>query len=174
MTSFAKAWSKCLPKDHREALFAALTVLSDEFFQDDLDDESHIFRELLPRKYLLRYTPLFLKRFYIALITVGYKLALPESSAMLACTAEELALSMLIQRAEVILEEKGKEADFDEFKESAFQDWDFEQLYVPEADGIEDSEIGTELGMDNLRFSEWFKPFHNASMPVHPLCRDEG
>ncbi len=174
MEGFAKAWSECLPKNHREALHSALCILADEFFENDLEDQGHIFRELLPRKYLHLYTPLFLKEFYATLLTVGYKLALPEQSeTLLACTAEELALHLLIEKAKVVLEIKGNEPDFDAFEDAIYQDCDFEYLYEPEADGIEDSEIGAELGIGNLHFSEWFKPFINASMPVHPYCQDE-
>ena len=117
MSEFAKAWSKYLPKDHRDALFSALGTLSDEFFEDDLEDEEHIFRELLPRKYFLQYTPGFLKRFFVTLLTVGYKLALPKKSdKLIACTAEEIALHILIGRASVILEDEGIDADFTDFK----------------------------------------------------------
>ena len=43
MNEFAQAWSKYLPENHRNALFSALAILSDEFFDDDLEDEEHIF-----------------------------------------------------------------------------------------------------------------------------------
>ena len=72
MTEFAKAWSKYLPDNHRDALFSALCILADEFFDYELDNADHIFRELLPSKYLNLYDGLFLKRFYATLLTVGY------------------------------------------------------------------------------------------------------
>ena len=174
MTEFAMAWSKYLSDSHRNALFSALTILSDEFFNNDLEEEHHIFRDLLPRKYIYRYTPIFLKNFYATILTVGYKLSLPEPrNALIACTAEELALHILIERASAILEMDGIDAEFGAFEEVIYQDLDFEFLYAPEYDGIDDSNLGTELGIGNLRFSEWFKPFRNASMPIHPLCRNE-
>ncbi len=71
MTGFAKAWSKYLPENHREALHSALCTITDEFFDNDLEDKDHIFRELLPEKYLPSYTPLFLKEFFAAFLTVG-------------------------------------------------------------------------------------------------------
>lgn len=173
MNEFAKAWSKYLPENHRNALFSALSIISDEFFEDDLEDEEHVFRELLPRKYFLQYTPLFLKQFYIALLTVGYKLALPKKSdTLIACTAEEIALHILIERASEILEEEGIDSDFTAFNDAILQDIDFKFLYEPEIDGIEDSEAGIEIGISNLHFSDWFRPILNASMPVHPLCQD--
>jgi len=174
MNEFAKAWSKYLPENHRNALFSALSILSDEFFEDDLESEEHIFRELLPRQYFYHYTPLFLKRFYATLLTVGYKLALPEQSdTLLACTAEEFALHILIEKASSILEMDEIEADFGYFEDVAYQDLDFELLYDPDIDGIEDSETAFELGFGNLHFSEWFKPFDNASTPVHPICQND-
>lgn len=174
MSGFAEAWSEYLPNNHRKALYSALALLSDEFFENDLEDEDHIFRELLPRKYFHQYTPIFLKQFYVTLLTVGYKLALNrKSDTLIACTAEELALCILIERASELLEEDGIDADFSAFEDVIYQDVDFEYLYEPETDGIEDSEVGVELGIGNLHFSEWFKPFLNASMPVHPLCQDK-
>ena len=174
MIRLAEAWSEYLPVNHREALYSALCTLSDDFFENGLEDEDHIFRELLPRKYFHKYTPIFLKNFHATLLTVGYKLVLSEQSETLsACTAEELALHILIERASTLLDMDGIEADFFGFEDVIYQDTDFEYLYDPERDGIEDSEIGTELGIGNLHFSEWFKIFDNASMPIHPLCQDE-
>jgi len=172
MTEFAKAWSKYLPDNHRDALFSALCVLSDWFFEDDLDAEDNILRELLPHKYLNQYTGLFLKHFYATLLTVGYKLDLPEESDdLIACTAEELALEILIEQATAILETDEIDADFSVFEDHIFQDLDHEFLYDMSMDGIEDSEKGKEMHMINLSFSDWFKPFDNASMPIHPLCQ---
>jgi len=174
MIEFAKAWAEHLPDNHRDALYSALCMLTDEFFDNSLEDEDHIFRELLPSKYLPLYTPLFLKKFYATLLTVGYKLSLPDASeTLIACTAEELALHILIERASVLLDMDGVNADFDEFEDLIYQDVDFEYLYDMKMDGIEDSEVGTELGIGNLHFTEWFKPFLNASMPVHPYCQDD-
>lgn len=171
MVRFAEAWSEYLPENHRDALYSALCILSDEFIEDDIEDNGHIFRDLLPSKYLYRYTSGFINRFYATLLTVGYKLALPDNShTLLSCTAEELALNMLIERASDILEDEGIEAEFGGFEDVIFQDVDFEYLYEPENDGIEDSAIGKEIGMGYLHFSDWFKPFDNTSMPVHPFC----
>lgn len=173
MAVFAEAGSKYLPDSHRSALFSALCILSDEFFDYDLEDQDHIFRELLPSKYLNPYTPLFLKKFYTALLTVGYKPALPrESETPIACTAEELALHILIEQATGLLEIDGIEAAFGDFEDAIYQDLDFEYLFDPAVDGIEDSEEGKEMAICNLRFSDWFKPFDN-SMPVHTLCQEE-
>lgn len=173
MTKFAEAWAEYLSENYRKALYDALCILSDWFFEDKLDDEEHIFRELLPSKYFHQYTPGFLKKFYITFLTVGYKLTLPEKyDTLIACTAEELALHILIEEATAVLEIDGIEADFSEFEDMIYQDIDFEYLYDLEMDGIEDGAIGDELGITNINFSDWFKIFDNASMPVHPICQD--
>lgn len=121
MNGFAEAWSKYLPENYRKALYTALCTISDEFFEYDLESEENIFRELLPGQYISFYSPLFLKCFYATFLTVGYKLALPKKSdTMIACTAEELALHILISEASVILEQEGVEADFDAFKDAIY------------------------------------------------------
>jgi hypothetical protein len=173
MTGFASAWSKYLPENHRQALYDALCILSDEFFEDDLESDENIFREMLPEKYISYYSPMFLKRFYATFLTVGYKLALPKrSDTMIACTAEELALHILISEASEILEAHGVEVDFGAFEDTIYQDVDFEFLYESEHDWIKDSRVQSEMGFAYLHPSEWFKPFDNASMPVHPYCQD--
>ena len=92
MAGFANAWSDCLPQNHRDALYSALTILSDEFFEYDLDDKDHVFRKSLPEKYLPKYTALFLRNFYYTFLTAGYKLSLPiAANTLIACTAEELS-----------------------------------------------------------------------------------
>ena len=50
---------------------------------------------------------------------------------------------------------------------------DFEYLYDMRLDGIEDSEIGAEMGIGLLRFDEWFEPFLNAATSVHPYSWEE-
>jgi len=62
------------------------------------------------------------------------------------------------------------EDDFDPFEEVVFQDFDFEILYQMELDGLEDSDAGAIMGVANLRFNDWFKPFKNAASEVHPYA----
>jgi hypothetical protein len=89
----------------------------------------------------------------------------------LGCTAEEIALRALRIKAEVLLKIQGKESDFGDWEDVAFEDLDHELLYDERMDGIEDSEIGRELGAGHLRFAEWFKPF-NLPRIVHPFVTD--
>jgi hypothetical protein len=174
MAQFAKAWSKYLDVNHREALHIALCTLTDQFFEDNLESEENVFFEYLPCRYVSFYTPVFVRRFYVAFLTVGYKLAMQQhSDTLIACTAEEIALYILIQEASEILENQGIEPDFDTFEDLIYQDVDFEFLYESNSDWIDSSKIRDKLAIANLHPTEWFKTFDNASMPVHPYCQDE-
>jgi hypothetical protein len=73
-----------------------------------------------------------------------------------------------VPEAERLLEEEGVKADFGGFEDVYLQDADVDLLYNLAFDGIEDSETGDELGLDHLRFENWFKPFLNATPAVHP------
>ena len=122
----------------------------------------------LPRKYLPRYDALFAKRFLDALLVVEWKLfALGEHK--LACLAEELALNALIGCATGLLETRGSKADFTNLEEVAFEDRDFDSLFAMAEDGIEDTEIGEQLGTAGMKFEEWFEPFNKGEVyRVHP------
>jgi hypothetical protein len=52
----------------------------------------------------------------------------------------------------------------------AFEDWDFEMLFDPAYDGVEDS-VDPRNEVVNLHFDEWFKPF-NDDRVIH-LYLDE-
>ena len=174
MTDFAKLWADALPNDHREALYDCLCLLTDDFLNSENPEDSSLAWNL-PRKYLPRYTEVFLRRFFISFLTVGYKLAYQEPTELLpSCVAEELGLHILIEGASAHLKDvKQVKADFSLFEDLAFQDGDFEYLYNPKYDGIEDSSIGAEHGIGLLHIDEWFIPFDNAITPVHPYSADE-
>ena len=161
-----------LPPDHRDALLAAVDRLTDEFFEDvaallaDGEFAETSMADDLPSRYLPRYTPLFAKQFLVCVTTVAWKLRAP-GAHRLACRAEELALGALIRAAEGILSEGGGQADFDLFADTAFEDLDFELLFSPALDGIDESQTGRYLGVGSLRFEEWFSPFRGDE-PVHP------
>ena len=135
MTRLADQWPEVLPKNHREALYDALCFLTDEFL-DAESPQGTLMASYLPEKYLPRDGDLFLKKFFVTLTTVGYRLADPEAPLpMLSCTAEELALHVIIEEAKVILEEKGVEVSLGDFEDDVYQDLDFELLYQPQLDG---------------------------------------
>lgn len=124
----------------------------------------------LPRKYLSRYDLLFAKAFIVCISTVVWKLQSPDQQE-LACVAEELALSAIVDQVEALFEIRGQSADLSQVYEEAFQDTDFEFLFDASFDGIEESELAEHLHLANLRFEDWFKPFANVPY-VHPYVAD--
>ena len=168
------AWGDCLPENHREALHNALDLLVDDFLNDPDYDEPLLITAL-PSKYLLQYDGGFRRKFLVTLLTVGYKLAQPEPPVPLfSCTAEELALHVLIEEAREGLKTQGIEPEFSEFEDRAFQDdMDIEILYDMALDGIEDSPVGDSMRYANLQFDQWFEPFLSATTPVHPYVAEE-
>ena len=93
------SWKDCLPESHREALYGSLCLLVDDFLDDPESDEPLLVTALPPTN-MPRYGGAFRRKFLVALLTVGYKLALPDPPIrLLSCTAEELALHVLIEEA---------------------------------------------------------------------------
>ena len=90
---------------------------------------------------------------------------------LFSCTAEELALHVLIEEARECLETEGIEPEFSEFEDQVFQDdMDINILYDMALDGVENTPVGDSMGYGNLQFDQWFEPFLNASTPVHPYA----
>ncbi len=164
----ADEWAEILPESHREALLTSMCMLIDDFFGQSEHSESLLASYLQPR-YTHRYDKLFFRRFFVTLLTAGFKLAQPDPpTPLLSCTAEELACHALVSQAEVMLETKSTAPDFDMFVDSVYQDLDHEYLFGGRLDGIEDTDVGANMGIGLLRFNEWFEPFLNATTPVHP------
>jgi hypothetical protein len=168
-----------LPPSHRQALADACDRLIDRWL-DELaalaDGEwsviDSVIAEALPRCYLLAYTPVFARQFFICLVTVAWKLAQPER-VPLTCVAEELAAWALIEEAEQVLAEKGQESDFGLFTDDLYEDTDFLILFDPQLDGIATSAVGAYLGMGYLGFKDWFVPFGSGDRgAVHPFVED--
>ena len=168
------SWDGCLPQSHREALYASLCLLVDDFLNDP-DNDSPLCLTYLPRRYLPKYNGGFGRRFFVSLLTVGYKLAQSDPPVpFFSCTAEELALHVLIEEAKEGLEANGIDPDFTEFEDQVYQDdMDISVLYDMSLDGIEDTSIGDNMAFANLQFDQWFEPFLNATTPVHPYAADE-
>lgn len=151
-------------------------MLIDEFLEDlvdlgrePLDLDNSFIGMYLPDQFRARYNGLFVKKLLVCLITVVWKLDQP-GQWPLACTGEQLALRALIERAEMHLEHEGREADFGDFIELAFQDTDLDMLFNPAFDGIEDSDIADYLGARTLHPDRWFEHFY-SEIPVHPCVR---
>ena len=80
--------------------------------------------EMLPQRYLSRYTPQFMRQFHVCFLTVVWKLG-QRDRIQLSCVAEELAAYALIQEATAVLEINEDEADFTSFEDELFEDMDF-------------------------------------------------
>lgn len=164
---------RILPLHHAEALDWACADLTDSFF-DDLGllqrrgkFSSTSMSVFLPTKFLLRYDLEFAKRFSLCLAAVAWKLR-ALGLHRLACTGEEIALRAVVTVARDLLSLDNVEPDFSAFEEVAFEDTDFEFLFDPRHDGIEELPQIIALARPvNLSFKDWFKPFRDDN-PVHP------
>jgi hypothetical protein len=161
-----------LPPIKREALVTAASILLDQLFDDlaHMAGNGDVARtnviQYLPPAFAPRYTAGFARQFLACVSAVTTKLVQP-GSWPLACVGEELALHALVDQAVAVLEAAGEDADLEDFREAATEDLDCLLIFEPRFDGVEDSPAAGWLGMSNLRFEDWFKPFR-ATVPVHP------
>ncbi len=169
-----------LPKHAWEALRVAAALLIDELHDDlnllqgDSDFGNTFAMSFLPNKYLPSYTAGFLRQFLACVTLTGWKL-FDSAEHRLSCLAEELALNAIIRRAEAWLEEREFEpVEFEYLEGVAFEDMDFQMLFDPSLDGIEDTDTGRYMRIANLKFSEWFEPFNaERGDRVHPYVEPE-
>jgi hypothetical protein len=138
--------------------------------------DTEVLAQALPRQFVNCYTLRFLKQFTVCLVEVAAKLASPFTEP-LACTAEELALAAILDRARALREARadaqseGPAADaLDVVEDLAFEDTDFLHLFSPQDDGIDETDAGQYLGMQSLRFENWLRPFAEGYL-VHPFLR---
>jgi hypothetical protein len=177
-----QAYTGVLTPHEQQALQASCDILIDSLF-DALQnvkkpqDVAHTMVGLyLPERYLYKYTPYFLRKFAVCLITVAWKLAQPRHIP-LSSLAEELAAWVIIQEAQRQLEdETDAEAEnaFDAFIDTYFEDTDFEFLYDDRYDGIEETELAQILGISPLAFQDWFTPFSDEPFRTpHPYVIED-
>lgn len=165
-----------LPDRQRRALHAAAVALVDgalEALATDGDLAGATIALGLPARVSHHYSELTYRRMLIAVVCVGQGLARSDQPA-LGCVAEELALHMIIRHADAWLTDaEGQPAvDWGLYEDTVFEDTDFEVLYQPALDGIEDGgDISDYLGMANLHPGEWFEPFREDAA-VHPYLLD--
>lgn len=130
-------------------------------------------RDYLPPMYAASYDYGFLRDFHITLLTVIYKLGGPWTG--LANVLEQLAMRALLRAAEneaIVKADEGevvRDIDVSDLWDLAFDDTDFRILFTPELDGLQNSEIGKQMGMVNLDRREWYDPLDWAITPPHPL-----
>ena len=164
----------------REAVVKAIDFLTDRFLDDaaSLEHAGFAFGDTemaayLPRKYRTRYErDGFARKFLVCLVVVGWKLRAPGWEPV-AGVAEELALrAILLAAEEIYADDHGVEGDFGDLWDAGFQDNDYEFLFDPENDGIEDTEYAQRSGLTDIRFSAWFDGFNNTP-PVHPYVEPD-
>lgn len=130
----------------------------------------------LPTRFAHLYTPVFVKSFAVAVISVGLKMAVG-GELVLASVAEEMAMAAILEHANDAVEIAESTTTcngdrVDDFAEGVFEDQDFRLLFSEEYDGIETSPVAAEMRMANVRFEEWFQPFRDDT-PVHPYVVDD-
>jgi hypothetical protein len=166
-----------LPKIKREALHAAVAILLDNGFEalashGDLSDSTLVW--YLPPRLEPQYHEGLYRSMLVAVANIGGQLATTDAP-ILRCLADEMALHVIIKQAGAWLETHGeRDEGWGDYEDLVFEDVDFELLYDPAWDGIEDpdSDVARQEGMANLHPKDWFKPFR-PDEPVHPYYADE-
>lgn len=177
-----QAYSDILTPDEQQALQFSSDILIDSIFEDlrhvekTKDAADTMICIYLPEHYLYKYTPRFLRKFAVCLITVVWKLAQSEHQ-MLSSLAEELAAWVLIKEARRHLEDdtdKEVEDAFGAFEDVYFEDTDFKYLYDNSDDGIDETQLARSMGISSLAFDDWFLPFSDEpSRTPHPFVLDD-
>ncbi len=178
-----QAYSNLLTPQEQQALQASCDILIDSIFDEissveipeDILDTT--IGDFLPERYLYKYTPLFLRKFAVCIITVAWKLAQPQRLP-LSSLVEELAARAIIERAKVVLEIESSEYNSDEafeaFIDDYFEDTDFEYLFDNYYDGIDETKLAQIMGISPLNFNDWFKPFSDEpSRTPHPYASED-
>jgi hypothetical protein len=104
-----QAYPHALTLRQQKALQASCDILIDSIFDELQDVETPkdiantTLGSYLPERFLYKYTPLFLRKFAVCIITVAWKLAQP-THFPLSSIAEELAAWTIIEHAKVVLE----------------------------------------------------------------------
>lgn len=144
-------------------------------WRDNLDRPDELLQQLPPT--VQRFAgPLWLARFIECFEALAEKLAhgVHDHETVAACTAEEMALHLVIDLAgdfvqdgmfeddQALLRLPGDAKVVDDFewvREALLEDYDVLALFNPALDGIEDSFENAHLRLVNLHPSEWFEPF---------------
>lgn len=180
---FGQAYADVLSDDEARLLFEAAEELIDTTLIDleasgrrDWTADNWLIGAMLPARYRLKYTAGFARKFLVCLVTVVWKLGQREPMR-LSCVAEELAAHVLLLEAEAFAEEHDQFVDYSSFRDTLFEDLDFEFLYDETYDGIEGTEHGETMGIAHLPFAEWFERFGPPASAtytqVHPYAQPE-
>jgi hypothetical protein len=178
---FGQAYADVLSDDEARLLLEAAEELIDTTLMDleasgrrDWTADNWLIGAMLPPRYRLKYTAGFARKFFTCLVTVVWKLGQREPMR-LSCVAEELAAHVLLQEAEAFAQEHDQIVDYSSFRDTLFEDLDFEFLYDEAYDGIEGTELGETMGITHLPFAEWFERFGRPASAtyteVHPYVQ---
>ncbi|OKX81673.1 hypothetical protein [Corynebacterium glutamicum] len=148
-----------------DELFSDLRLLnrkySDEVNVDILIEDTMVLCGL-PQRYAHRYDILFTQRFLMAVADVSSYMT--NGWIPLPTVAHQMAFNLLLNNAEAVVDALTATDDrvvpiWREIMDTAlFRDRDFELLYDPKFDGIEDVQ-DSKARHENLNFDDWFKPF---------------
>ena len=180
---FGQAYADALSDHERRLLLEAAEELIDTTLMDlnasdrsDWTADNWLIGTMLPPRYRLKYTAEFARRFFVCLVTVMWKLGQREP-IRLSCVAEELAAHVLLQEAEGLAEMQDRPVDYSSFRDTFFEDLDFEFLYDERYDGIERTELDGVMGITHLPFAEWFErfgpPANSTYTEAHPYAQPE-
>jgi hypothetical protein len=170
------------------ALFQASVIVLDDLFEDldtlrqerfgvtvaDASDDTFLVLDELPARYAHRYDTLFAQQLIVTMVDVTRRFT--AGWEPLGCVAEELALRLVLNGAELQLELA--EVELQEgwrgvVEDALFEDPDHEMLFDASMDGIEDDpESLASLGSASMAFTDWFKPF-KAERHLPPYLLDQ-
>lgn len=183
--SVGQAYTGLLTPGEQEALAAGCDSVINHLFEDiatisndQRKTDAHMWLTgYLPRRYLLKYTPLFCRQFTVCAITVAWKLAQPKR-LRLSSVAEELAAWAILTEARLYLalkhdgeDDASTEETLEVFRMNYFEDEDFLFLFDDATDGIDESPFGPMMGFVSFAFEDWFRPFSaEPSRTAHPYC----
>lgn len=163
----------------RGALLAAAHLVYDQVLFDltqamlgpkaaNLDEERFV-DDHFPQRYAHAYDAEFHRKLLVTVGKVAQDLTDPHAGYP-ACTAEEMVLAAIIEQWQVLLDLAEIDHAWADLPSYLLQDLDFENLFAPEFDGIEDDPLAHKTtGIDVRPFSQWFAPF-NAGDRVHPFA----
>ncbi|MFN3217675.1 MAG: hypothetical protein ACE367_14365 [Acidimicrobiales bacterium] len=124
----------------------------------------------LPARYVDFYDFKMMRRMYACLLVVAGRLQ--DRWEPPRCRGEELVLRAVLDHAEICFEELTGEQTrtFYDLRDLLFEDLDHEYLFDPAFDGIDDPDTyeGSQMGVESLHPSAWFRPIRGASR-VHPM-----
>lgn len=148
-----------------DELFSDLRLLnrkySDEVNVDILIEDTMVLCGL-PQRYAHRYDILFTQRFLMAVADVSSYMT--NGWIALPTVAHQMAFNLLLNNAEAVVDALTASDDrivpiWREIMDLAlFRDRDFELLYDPKFDGIENVK-DSKARYENLNFDDWFTPF---------------